>query len=267
MPRKQKPNKKAFAAVRKQKCADLYLLARTLDEHGVCDVGPLHQAASDCSANYGRPDDCWGYHLDDLAFVLDTPRNTRPTTVGHEINLRLSVQLSCRCVDESHNPFEELQINFELFDSPPPSPKSYISWHFDKHIESDDPEATHELHPLFHFQHGGHKTHNYISDDIGKLLLLAAPRLPYPPLDGILAIDFVLSHFKGAVWTNLSTVAEYRRLVLQSQLQHWRPYVQLLGQAFEGEGADVGDPVFEIWPGLFSKRAGHEKLLLAAMTK
>jgi hypothetical protein len=92
--------------------------------------------------------------------------------------------------------------------------------------------------------------------------LLGPPRLPYPPLDAILAIDFVLANFRGSVWRDLRSVAEYRRLVLEAQHRLWRPYMEMLGGAFVGEGPTPNDPVFDIWPNLLSSRTGHDKLIV-----
>src|SRR5882672_1189687 len=120
MSKRREQNRKAFEAERRRRSTDLRQLARALEEKAVCNVAPIIQAANDCLGNHNRAANCWGYNLDDLLFILDTPRNTRPASMGKQMNARLSMEVSCRCSDKTHNPFERLQINLEFYDTEPP---------------------------------------------------------------------------------------------------------------------------------------------------
>ena len=71
------------------------------------------------------------------------------------------------------------------------------------------------------------------SSYFGQLLLLATPRIPYVPMDGILAIDFILNHFYksddiGEVLSN----SQYRKAVKASQRRLWKPYYESLHRFF-----------------------------------
>ena len=63
------------------------------------------------------------------------------------------------------------------------------AWHVDTHIYTGTP--THAVHPRFHFQVGGEQL-DEIDANIRGVLMPETPRMPCAPLDGILAIDFVL---------------------------------------------------------------------------
>lgn len=247
---------------RAERNAELLKLADVLERVAACDVGPLSAAAQDCAANLGRKGDCWGYDLNNLTFSIETPSNTRPSNIGKELTLQLSLSIVCRCDDTSHDPFDKHEFNIELFDSPPPESAAYISWHCDRHIGGSALQDSGESHPLYHFQHGGRKTNEHVADEhVGRVLLLASPRLPHPPMDAILAVDFVLANFNATIWRGLRDESEYTRLVTSAQRRFWKPYTDLLGAAFDGEGPHQTDPVLAIWPTLLSARERHSKLL------
>ena len=74
------------------------------------------------------------------------------------------------------------------------------AWHVDTHLFAG--EAGDGVHPRFHFQFGG-KDFAHLDEAIRGVLLSEAPRLACAPLDGVLAIDFVLSHYAGRCGTTL----------------------------------------------------------------
>ncbi|MCX4139341.1 hypothetical protein M0D68_14195 [Paraburkholderia sp. SEWSISQ10-3 4] len=259
--RKNQKNKEWAAKFRLDRKTELLRLATVLENERVCaDVSPLKQAANDCAQNLRRRDDEWGYEMSDLQFEIATPRETEPSNIGKQLSVRVSVNFHGQCVNETYDPFSSLELNIEVFDAPPPACSSYVSWHFDRHI-ADDLSKDVEAHPLYHFQHGGHKINTNIANEIGRLLLLAPPRLPHPPMDGILAIDFILSNFSGHIWRSLrADSADYRALVVGAQMRLWRPYMALLGQIYETESFEEG-AAFAIWPLLASERAKHNSLI------
>ncbi len=243
---------------------DLLALAQLLETKAVCsDVGPIRSAANACVAHSKKKNTKstkWGYDLVDLQLEVDTPKDTKPTSLSEKLTLRLSASVSANHFEsDSHDPFDALALNFEFFDVQPPRCSSYISWHFDRHITTGT-GATHELHPLYHFQHGGFKTHQTVTE-FGRLLLLAPPRLPHPPMDAILAIDFALANFSGKEWAAMRSDSGYENLVRESQNWLWRPYLSALHEAFDGEGAHSGAPIFDLWPNFLSKRQRHANLV------
>ena len=258
----KKPTNAKFRSERKN---ELLKLSEILNRSHVCiDIGPINKAAGECSGAYGILDSEWGYDLDNLIFPLRTPRDTRPISIGKNLNLRLSLNFRALCQPDSNSLFEKLELNIEIYDQAPPACKSYISWHFDRHIGASGDGDSAEPHPLYHFQHGGHKTQHHITDEFGKVLLLAAPRLPHPPMDAILAIDFVLANYNGGKWRELRNNPEYTSLVAASQVRFWRPYMELLGSFYDSGGVANSkmDAVYSIWPTLTSNRVKRDRLVV-----
>ena len=97
-------------------------------------------------------------------------------------------------------------------------------WHFDRHaypLAENSP-----CHPAFHFQFGG-STLRGISDNIAGILLLEAPRHSAPPMDPILAIDVLVSHFNGPKWHELRNQdRRYLTIVRRAQSRLWKPYFE-----------------------------------------
>jgi hypothetical protein len=116
-------------------------------------------------------------------------------------------------------------------------------WRVDTHDFVGEP---HEPHPRFHFQRGGHSQDyfagslNFVPgpalperlDDYWRSLLQSpGPRIPFPPLCPILAIDFVISQHDGNVWRRLRNVPEYLEIIARAQERLWTPFFESLAEA------------------------------------
>jgi hypothetical protein len=82
-------------------------------------------------------------------------------------------------------------------------------------------------HPLYHFQFGGEKMNIHNS---GEILLLAAPRIPHPPMDIFLSIHFILKNFYSAKETAYSFIQDlyndedYKFIIDRAKQRMWDPY-------------------------------------------
>ncbi len=97
--------------------------------------------------------------------------------------------------------------------------------HFDRH---DAAQPSVDLHAMYHWQVGGDRLE---TQQFGTVLHLQGPRFPYHPLDPILLVDFVLSHFHGGKRSELmEEVAFYRypRILYESQAAFVTPFFQVL---------------------------------------
>jgi hypothetical protein len=115
----------------------------------------------------------------------------------------------------------------QIFVSSSVGAKKYnAAWHFD----AQGVRATgHCLHPRYHMTFGGLQLFPRLilanaPHQMRNLLLLDSPRFAHPPLDLVLAVDFVLSHFAGTKWAKARQSAEYVRHLERSQKRLWRPY-------------------------------------------
>lgn len=100
--------------------------------------------------------------------------------------------------------------------------------HFDRH---DPVQTSIELHAHYHWQVGGHRLDGI---NIAGFLALEAPRFPSHPLDPVLFVDFLLSHFNGRKRTELLNQPEfirYRRLLFASQETYVLPFFDEISRA------------------------------------
>lgn len=191
-------------AFRKERVRELRLLARILQETKlVRDAGPLLSAAGQCG---DLKELSWGYEFAGLEFELagNELRHTKPD--GAELgSIELAVLLSGPCLDQDveDDPFTELNVDIIVNGLDTDANGLKTAWHLDKH----EGGSSKFYHPDYHFHYGGKKL--WESEDApqgfgyGSLLLLESPRLDHKPLDGILAVDFVLANFLGPAWQTL----------------------------------------------------------------
>jgi hypothetical protein len=104
--------------------------------------------------------------------------------------------------------------------------------HFDRH---DPSEASTDLHAHYHWQVGGKRMAGLETTGV---LHLEGPRFPSHPLDPVLLVDFVLSHFHGGKRADLLTRPEftrYRNLVYGSQTRYVTPFFKEIGEVLAAE--------------------------------
>jgi hypothetical protein len=115
-------------------------------------------------------------------------------------------------------------------------------WRVDTHFYAGAGEPK-EPHPHFHFQRGGHAQDGFAaldgfvpgaalpargSESWRGLLQSPGPRILFPPMCPILAIDFAIGQHNGLVWRRLRAIPEYQRIVQNAQLRLWTPFFDAL---------------------------------------
>lgn len=164
----------------------------------------------------------WAYKVSGLQLRADVPQNSLPMNCIGPLTIDFDLELAGNCNPDEAGELTKLILQLVIRSEP----KEHVcAWHFDRHIEGKNPSQ--EAHPMYHFQHGGHAMKPH-ADSLGQSLLLPAPRLAFPPMDTILAIDFVLSNFAGECWKGLRDEPTYLRLLQESQASFWKPYIQRL---------------------------------------
>lgn len=166
-----------------------------------------------------------------IAFTTPIPRGTLPAggVLGNSLSVYLDVDLKYVFNDDGLT-LENTAINIHLESS-----KGYRNcWHFDTHIFDQGDNEPNECHPFFHAQNGGNELENNVSD-YGEIVFTASPRMPHPPMDLVLATDFILSNFLADKWRQLKVNNQYNRLVEASQKEIWGPYFFSLSQHFIGQ--------------------------------
>lgn len=239
---------------RRVRQAELLELASLLDQYGLTpDAGPLRDAASltlgaartahDDAPDAGRS--YWGYRIDGLQLRLEEQRHCRPraTRAGNLVGV-LSVDVEeylpdgPQTVGESFGHLRRLDVKFRCDAEALIGDETHrlrAAWHVDTHLHTETPSGA--VHPRFHFQVGGQDLAD-VDGTIRGALLLDAPRPALAPLDGILAVDFVLSHYCGTAWEILRLdEARYGRVRAPSMKRYWQPYFRLIADALADDVA------------------------------
>ena len=196
-------NQRKAKAFRRKRAKELLRLADILEARSLArDAGPLRSAAGQCGDSVPHGKLSWGYKFSGLEFNLDFDELRHSKPEGAELDtVELSVSLSGMCLDESlsDDPFTHLSVNVVLHGLSQNAEPLMDAWHLDKHLGG---KSSFE-HPDYHFHHGGRKIWESQNFDYGSHLLLESPRLDHKPLDGVLAVNFVLANFAGAAWQTL----------------------------------------------------------------
>jgi hypothetical protein len=240
---------------RYQRQSELYDLASLLETYDLTpDPGPIRDAAGQClaaprTARGDVPDAgkvYWGYSIDGLKLRLEPQRHCRPRAATADALVGvLSVQVQEYLPDEpehigtSFDHLRRLDTSFYcdaevLVDDV--SHRLRSAWHVDTHLHAHTASAS--IHPRFHFQVGGNEL-DEVDAAMRGVMLTETPRPAVAPLDGVLAIDFVLSNYCGVRWDELRTMdARYGRIRGPAMARYWGPYFQLIADALTG-----ADPV------------------------
>ncbi len=167
--------------------------------------------------------------LEDLIFEKIDPdkklRKIKPVSVDLNIGLELTLNSSYIYKlpnNEVLDPFEELIVNISLSGIDGEN-IVYNSWHLDRDISTLGENSTFP-HPLYHMQFGGKLMTDNTDFNYGTMLLVDSPRIPVPPLDILLTIDFILSNYYGKYWYELHEDVRYCNALNLSQSLLWRSY-------------------------------------------
>jgi hypothetical protein len=174
----------------------------------------------------------WRFEMSELEFVTIYANDTQlqdinPSSVK-ELSILLTIDSVAKCVTagDLSDPFTYLQMDLEIRGKATGAGQAHVfcAWRLDKQPHG---QTGHFVHPLYHIQYGGRKVWQQCQteEDYGRQLLLTSPRLAHPPLDPILAVDFILSNFFADKWAKLRCDAgDYIDLVREAQKRYWRPY-------------------------------------------
>lgn len=212
---------------------DYLSILKALKRINAADTSSLSQAVGNMSSGNTR-----GVSY---AFVLDfwqicPPDNTLPEVESFSIRLEMDV------VEDLMNKEEPLGGKYvmQLYLTGLKGGRQYsCSWHLDLETEEDH----RYIHPRYHLTYGGKSMKDKIKNDqtaFGQLLLPVTPRIPCAPMDGILAIDFILNHFyKHDEIADVLNDSGYRKAVKESQNRLWKPYYAAIHRFF-ANGEKVG---------------------------
>jgi hypothetical protein len=217
----------------------LNFLARELKNNGLCNnTNPIQNVIQEITLN--KTSDTWGYNLSRLVFdQIETPRGTMPNDI-QSIRIELNVEVHEKKYNSNeifnpiiveHSVGKVKKYNFSFLISGLSNGNKVLSYW---HLDFDNSAGDSYIHPDFHLTYGGKGMKSDGDDEnqvFGKVMLLPSPRLPYPPMDAILGIDFILRNFvQSNKINNLLNKKEYKNAIKQSQERLWRPYMLSLAR-------------------------------------
>ena len=224
---------------RQKIASELEMMAAALSSTRLnIQLTPLTDAAGRCRSGSGMSPNQWGYDLDKLIFRPIDSRHCLPSG-KYPIDVELSIHARSSILDDSvgADPFDVLAFNVVGMGKCNRT-DYFFSWHLDRHIteyeHEEDSKAPQYMHPLYHFQFGGNRLSEFVSTggQHGDLLIMDSPRLPHPPMDAILGIDFVLTNFFPQKELQFRMEGQYSNILESAQKRFWRPYVQALHKAW-----------------------------------
>lgn len=187
-----------------------------------------------------RKDKNWDYECEKLIFrKISTSRHVRPKTIKPTDNATLELSVFFEGAFEIANngiidPIKKLGCSFlikcdkETEDGKKIKKESH--WHLDKH---DSTREVQTIHPIYHFEYGGSITTEEDGFDFGHFIILDTPRLMHPPLDLVLAIDFVVKNFyEYDEYRALTESDTYKRYIKNAQIRLWKPYALAFASNF-----------------------------------
>lgn len=189
------------------------------------------------------------FNVNQLTFKLPI-RSLQHTIPENCSSAKLFLSLNIGFSNSTFNISElkKLNIDIEVISTQSDSGDQFKStWHLDFH-NTDLKESF--SHPRFHFQFGGKglrlsPTAAETRINSGELLIIEPPRLVHPPMDLILAFDFVISNFVGVeCWQKLRSIPMFQNLHRTSEQTFWKPYFTEMADYFSENTANGNDAKF-----------------------
>jgi hypothetical protein len=208
----------------------------------VCDFKQLEKINA---TSGGSREVRWDYSISKLEFKnIHLKRHLRPSFLTEKIKnnkgaSKLILSVACSCdvnadekviVDPIHALATKILIKVEHWDDPADKKLSQCCWHLDKH---DPKKVTETSHPLYHYEFHGSELAKTEDFNYGDFIIVDAPRLMHPPMEIVLAIDFVLkNYYKFEDHKVLTEQVQYKRYIKNAQLRIWRPYAILFASNY-----------------------------------
>jgi hypothetical protein len=172
------------------------------------------------------------YHISESSFSIEgkTMRHLRPEGIK---KLTITVSSICKVLadtwdsKELDNRFETLGFTVKLY--------SEGNCQTGFHIDLTQPHELESIfpHPTYHLQFA--PAMDFEDDfDYQMLLTADAPRIPHPPVDFILGLDYILHNFDPKKRDKLIQDGTYSNLITKYQEKIWKPYYQQIASHWEG---------------------------------
>lgn len=177
----------------------------------------------------------WGYTIKGFIININVSDSIQYPKMIKEVSLNFGIDVKGEFYDhtkEIRDPFKHLEFNLVIEGKSRRGKEHILSYHLDRHIEGGKP--TKEVHPIYHFQMGGHKLGSYKSNgkNFGNHLILDNPRFMHYPMDFITGLDFAISNFDSELWAKLKKEPFYIKVLKKSQERTIKPFIASLASHF-----------------------------------
>lgn len=177
----------------------------------------------------------WGYSIKGFKLKIDVSSSIQYPKIIKEVSLNFGIEVKGEFYDhtkEIRDPFKHLEFNLVIEGKSRSKKKHILSYHLDRHIHGENP--TKEVHPIYHFQMGGHKLDSFKSNgkNFGNQLILDNPRFMHYPMDFITGLDFAISNFDSELWAKLKKDPFYNKVLKKSQERTIKPFIASLASHF-----------------------------------
>ncbi|MEJ5051008.1 hypothetical protein WH221_14355 [Chryseobacterium culicis] len=167
---------------------------------------------------------------------IDLDRHSIPSGIENlpidkkEFEVHLNIVLAEHSLDDDYavDPLTRLGVTIKvngLYEKGEEDSKYVVcSWHLDR----DAPEDSTYCHPLYHLNFGGDSMTSHALEEpnfFGNLLLMPNPRIIHPPMDLILACDFIIRNFyKKTTHQSITNLPAYKDIFNRAANRYWASY-------------------------------------------
>lgn len=225
---------------------DLKSLAKLLERHkfkenGTIEITKIEELITDVESKLGgkkKKKMVFATKNEGIAFhTLTTGMSANPATKDQKVDLYLSMSFEYHSeeaeVDEKMK-YYNLNLHIKGVQKNNPS-KHDFGWHQDgfeemqQDVKRKKKRKLQFIHPYYHFHAGGTAI---AGKGPGSLMMLSSPRLPHPPMDIVLAVNFVICHFYCSHETRFADEMgifeddDYKQLVERAATRLYKPYYE-----------------------------------------
>ena len=215
---------------------DLRILSEILDNHILTKAGSRQLMTASFGLHQSRQNrEVLLLELSDVDIWIDRRQRFKPSSVALEDRLLADIifeqdlERACNGQEIDSINRNSIQLKLRATATARTSTRELVSaWHFDRHNYPGT--QSNACHPTYHWQFGGWGLKN-LSEDIRGVLVTDSPRLFAPPMDLVLAIDFLISHYNGPEWNRIRmSEPRYIDAVKNSQERIWKPYFSAINK-------------------------------------
>jgi hypothetical protein len=179
----------------------------------------------------------WGYSVEKIIF-RDLYLKNSGKTEGTSLELTIKITGACSSETDPINDFlSEYCVEF-LVKQELRGKKIKNAFRVERHKHKISDMTPEFIHPIYHLQYGGDKLTGDEDFDTGDVLFCDAPRIMHPPMDIILAIDFVLANYYSfhecEEYKQLLKDSAYQKIINNAKNRFWKPYFLGLAANFIG---------------------------------